>query len=441
MISRDSKAVGSGQAGFTLIELAVALGVTAIVMLGILFLFDFNNKLTRVQSNVADMQQSLRIAQYDMVRMVRMAGRGGLVPAGGLTIADNVPAGTRINGNGTPPVLAGTDILTLRGVFSTPIFQVAFTNPGAFVRTPGTPAEPEPKDAEGGIIELCDKTPAGAEQALDILRGRLSDAEQRLILVSPLDDRFFVVVRLDPEASDPDSTETCKDALGRPTGLTVGFKIERDGAPGDPYRYGPLSPKSNSDAELALKGAAYVGLLEEYRFYVKENYGYVAGAETSGLAPVLCRASFIGANPELCQEISDGVLDLQVALGLDTSNDGDVVENPANPSTDEWFGNSAGEIEDYDLTSPAYLTYSDRVNDSLKSLRISTLVHTRRPDNTYDAEVLDRLEDHDYPPATISTDPSRYIPDYNGDPVNSMVGRKYRRRLLQTIVNLRNLTT
>src|SRR4051812_12639253 len=67
-----------GQGGFTLIEVTVSLIVTVIVLLGVLALFDFSNKLTRVQTNISDMQQSLRVAQSDSVRLIRMAGRGGL---------------------------------------------------------------------------------------------------------------------------------------------------------------------------------------------------------------------------------------------------------------------------------------------------------------------------------------------------------------------------
>src|SRR5215203_7019682 len=137
--SRENRTVRPGQDGFTLIELIVALGVTTIVMLGILFLFDFNNKLTRVQTNVADMQQSLRIAQYDMVRMVRMAGRGGLNALQGIVIDRDVEDGTHLidGDDDSPEVLEGTDVLTLRGVFTTPVYQISYTTPASFQLDPG----------------------------------------------------------------------------------------------------------------------------------------------------------------------------------------------------------------------------------------------------------------------------------------------------------------
>src|SRR5829696_4169142 len=71
----------SAQAGFTLVELLVTLAITVLLMVAVLATFDFNGRIARVQTNVADMQQSLRISQDDLVRMVRMAGRGNLPPS------------------------------------------------------------------------------------------------------------------------------------------------------------------------------------------------------------------------------------------------------------------------------------------------------------------------------------------------------------------------
>src|SRR5580692_5137300 len=97
--SRPEFRLGARERGFTIIEMTIALFVTAEVILAGLALFDFHNKLARVQTQVSDMQQSLRVAQYDLVRMTRMAGRGGF-PAvlqshagvstwGGVTVRNN----------------------------------------------------------------------------------------------------------------------------------------------------------------------------------------------------------------------------------------------------------------------------------------------------------------------------------------------------------------
>src|SRR5436305_5082755 len=120
--------------GFTLVELAVALFVGVEVILATLLLFDFRRELSRLQGDAAGMEQSLRAAQYDMVRLIRQAGRGGL-PAGpspslaggyrgaAIAVRDNVGPEARVAGAASPRVAAGTDVLTVRGVFSTPVYQ------------------------------------------------------------------------------------------------------------------------------------------------------------------------------------------------------------------------------------------------------------------------------------------------------------------------------
>src|SRR5947209_6944295 len=111
------------QRGFTLIEVAVSLLVTIIVLLGVLALFDLSNKLSRVQTNISDMQQSLRAAQTDAIRMIRMAGRGGLplgtLPNGwAVAVRNNVADPSYVGDNTTPQVVPGSDVLTVRGVLS-----------------------------------------------------------------------------------------------------------------------------------------------------------------------------------------------------------------------------------------------------------------------------------------------------------------------------------
>jgi len=407
--NRENRTVRPGQDGFTLIELIVALGVTTIVMLGILFLFDFNNRLTRVQTNVSDMQQSLRIAQYDMVRMVRMAGRGGLNALQGIVIARDVEDGTRLIDGvpDSPEVLEGTDVLTLRGVFTTPVYQIAYTNTASF----HLDEDADPANFTGsGYVDICKLSPSGAEQDLDVLiqTERLRKPEV-LVLVSPLDDRFYVAVELDPNTTS-DTTIDTPTSCPTAEGIRVGFNILNT------YRALSAPP---AQALVAFSKVGYVGFLEEYRFYVREDHS-VAGNLDSDLMPVLSRARFYpgtdnpyGGADDLRQDISDGILDLQISEGFDTNGDGALVENVAEPDTDEWLGNADDE--------PA-------INGRLKALRITTLARTNRMDHDYRAENLTAVEDHPY---TLADD----------DRVNGKQARMYRRRILQTIVNVRNLTS
>ena len=123
------------QGGFSLVELLVALAILVLILVGVLQLFDLHGRIARTQTNVADMQQSLRVSQNEMVKLVRMAGRG-MLPAAHTTLTKpgtdekllpngisvevipNVADGTQMGGNDVVP---GTDVLIIRGVISSPM--------------------------------------------------------------------------------------------------------------------------------------------------------------------------------------------------------------------------------------------------------------------------------------------------------------------------------
>ena len=155
-----------------------------------LALFDFSNKLTRVQTNISDMQQSLRVAQTDAVRMIRMAGRGGL-PVGTLpngcggggratTSADRHPTSATPR---TPEIVPGSDVLTIRGVFSSPIYQLdAEQCRVVHPRLPRRRRRPAPS-------HINDKTPTAIPQDLTAIKDAISKNRrpEALMLVSPQD--------------------------------------------------------------------------------------------------------------------------------------------------------------------------------------------------------------------------------------------------------------
>ena len=60
--------------GFTLVELLVAMGISAVVMAGIYTVYSSQQKSYTVQEQMAAMQQNLRAAIYFMEREIRMAG-------------------------------------------------------------------------------------------------------------------------------------------------------------------------------------------------------------------------------------------------------------------------------------------------------------------------------------------------------------------------------
>lgn len=437
MISRPTararRRAAFAEAGFTLAEMLVTVLLVALVLLAVLALFDMTSRTARTQTHLAEMQQSLRVAQQTVVRAVRMAGRGGLptwdpssaapagrLPAGiALAVDNNVPANTQIGGSASAPVLAGTDVITVRGVFQSPIYQV---NPAsaAFAFDPdpitGTPA---------GTLTLAPTTPTGAPQSLAAIAdaiGRVNSPPESgshpeaLLLVSPLG--AWAVVEMIPGG-------IVSGGGGNVTGVQIAFQA-RDGELSD--EYGAIS-RGGAGFPVDLRTVAYAGLLEEYRFYVREARA-IAGDPTSDLVPELVRARLYPntAVPyqrdaaSLTQVIADNVLDLQAAFGIDLDGDELITENLAedeDPAADEWLFNASGDDPDPGLWNLAG-------GSPLYYLRINTLVRTDRAEPYYTSEALATIEDKDYTQAP-----------YNAQ--NAHGELRYHRRQLRTTIDLRNL--
>jgi len=410
---RVQRAVRGREAGFTLAELTVSLAVTVLLALSILEVFDFNNRLSRVQTHITEMQQSLRSAQYELARQLRMAGRGGLPQSVAIAVRNNVGlAGSQgnilVGVGGSPLVARGTDVIIMRGVVSTSVYQVNYSDSTVFTAP----------DASGrGTLVLTDPGPTGVHQDLTPYQNLLGSGStpavhDALVMVSPTGDAQYAVVEIDPAAS---TVVINRDGAGNVLSgnATLSF-LWTNGVHTDAYK-----TLYNSAGGFPLTRAAAVGILEEYRFYIRDVPA-AAGAVGSASNPTLSMARvFPGSevayrddNDNLHVEIADDIVDLQAALGIDTNGDGVITGAPTPTATDEWL---------YNDPADGVLT------GTLEYIRVSTLARTQRPDSGYNAPPLAPLEDHDYgnPPS----------------PLNAVGGpdRHYRRRVLQTVIDLRNL--
>lgn len=426
---------GRSQAGFSLVEVLLTLAVTVILFLGVLATLDVNSRVTRVQTHVADMQQSLRIAQNDMVRMIRMAGRGGLpaadavaapFPTGlALNVRDNVAAGQLlVAGDNNTLIQEGTDVVSIRGVFATPIYQIDITSQneqrsaGDFQLLPLL--DPNPTT---GLLVVRAITPKGAPQNLQPLRDAItSNTPEALILGSSMDDTIYAVVELLPGASVINADN-----------IQVSFRI-RGSTRADNYR--ALSRGGNFPAEL--RSVAYAGILEQHTYYVRSDRA-IDGDPSSELTPKLSRARLYpgtadahAANAENGRiDLADNILDLQVALGIDSSVSGRTADDANEIGVDDTIVEAAnGTGDDWLLNGTA-----DNGNDAiwrtnppppLFFLRVSTLGRTDRRDPGYQAPLLPaRIENRTYAA---------------NNPFNSRGERMFRRRVLTTLIDLRNLS-
>jgi len=436
-----ARAAGNArEAGFTVAEMTVTLIVVVEIALATLLLFDTSSKLGKAEIQVADMQQALRVGQYEVVRMLRMAGRGELPvtnnPAGvmqanffagtALSLRNNVPAGSAVIAGSSPTdppaaitnprVVAGTDILTVRGVFTTPLYQINYAAAGTFTYFPATGK---------GTVTISSTSPTGVPQPFDSLNapGSWADAlfnqrKETLILVSAIDDTIYGVAQLDLTNSSIAGAPPAKAGQYTPQTATIAFTTVNIGNV-------PLS--ANGVFPANLKSVAYVGILEEYRFYVREVHATPSDLTTE-LNPRLSRARFYAGsdNPwdsdakNTYQDIAGGVMDLQIALGFDLNTDNVVTD--ANNGTDEILFNSP----DDNATSPPWSPLPAQF-PALFYVRVDVLARTNRHDVQYRAPLVTSIEDHVYSPS----------PTNPWDP-NAPNELNMRRRWSQTIVGMRN---
>ena len=149
---------------------------------------DLNANISRVQSDVSDLQQSTRVAQRDMQRLVRMAGRGGLPRAlrgrgrSGRTADDRTIGGEN--------VVDDTDILTIRGAFSSPVFRIDASDPATFQVAGNT-----------ATLQIDDVTKSAFDQPLNALHalydeGTDTTTPEAILLVGSQGDAVYAVVEM-----------------------------------------------------------------------------------------------------------------------------------------------------------------------------------------------------------------------------------------------------
>ncbi len=416
--NRQIRQAGPAQ-GFTLIELLVYMAILGLLFAMFYAIFDVNMKQARVQTNVADMQANLRVARHDISRFARMAGRGGLpvsfspgamLPDGvAVGVDNNVAPGTTV---AAVPVVEGTDILTIRGVLFNPVYQI----------------EADSTQFAAGVLNVNFLNPFGSQQDLTAL----SDAVQQIldtgeneaiVAVSPLGSRLYSPFEISGGATN----DTNYSGEAYPSGVQLNFNWNN--------KYAGLIAGGAQPADM--KSVAYIGVLEEYRYFIRAARA-VPGDDTTALIPRLTRLrfdpgtdnihpSYLNGGQVQPEDIADYILDLQVALGVDSNNDGTLTEGTtdADRRNDEWLFNHSGDILDTPGGDPALWSWNGP-NRPLQFVRVNLLARTNRPDPKHNSPAIDRIEDHDYSEPTVPANQAE------------KEARMHRRRLSQSVVDLRN---
>ena len=406
----------SREAGFTFLELLVTAAIMVSVMTLVLTAVDMNANVTRVQTDVSDLQQSIRVGQRDMQRVVRMAGRGGLQRPVSVVVDQDVMDGTTVGS--MPPdqrdVMPETDILTVRGVFNSPIFRVDTADTATFSVV-----------GEDATLVIDAVTKSAFDQPLDALHDLVAAdstvAPEAILLVGRQGDAVYAVVQLAGIAFSTTVLDIQNQAVSVER-ATLNLKV--GGSTGHVPAYLTLSP--GGIFPPTLTSVLFAAVVEEHRFYVREDFS-IPNDNTSPLSPKLSRARMVPgtdlpyppAADNVAIDIADNIFDLQIALGIDLDNNGivdveDGVGNPLAADSDEWRWNDEGD-------DPADTTWD---GFTLRQVRLSLLGQGAAADRQYVSEALTTFENRDYSELAVPLDPSL---------------RRYRRRTLQSTVDLRNL--
>ncbi len=436
--------------GFSLVELLVGLAVTSILLLAVVGVFDAGSKVARVETQVADMQQSLRASHRQITRIVHMAGRGGLalslpnVPVyqGPALAVRNAAGEAGDNGEiavgfaGSPKAEKGSDILIARGVFSTPVFQVDTLASAFTLLDEDDNQTNDPTQATHGAVVIEGTTTTGIAQDLapldDAIGGGIPEA---LVMMSPMDERLVAVVELDPANSITTTTT--------PGQVTVAFKI-RGGLVYPQYADLYNSGAGDPTLPVGLTSIANIGILEEYRFYVEDVPDPLPGQPTPVQHLSMARmfpgteTPYLGTLANAGIDLADNVLDLQIGLAFDstfedsdpdldpdlngdgvTDEDDMVIYESADGENDDWLFNT---LNDDPLAAPWNGLTTPQ--PELYFVRLSLLARSARRERNHQAEELLGYED---------------VQALRVLEWNSFEQRMYKRRFQQTVIELRNL--
>ncbi len=332
--------------GFSLAEALVGLGLLGLLTIGFLGSLGRLRDVVTTQGDVADASEDLRRVTENLVRRIRAAGAGGLpliasdgrggkvAPA--IDLADNVlgnddPVGVLGGGSwgflGRRRPVEGTDMLRIRGIMTTPRYDISGTD---FDRT--------------GRCLIGSLSPwTGRAQSL-VAPGSPEGRPFLFSLRSPAPGggRDWRVVRVEEGAELSTIGGVRKLILPFDDGPASGF-AELNGAGGTRVR-----------SDDVVSG----GFLDDFVYMVSEN-GF-GGTSLYRLRILRGKTGRI-----VVEEIAPGIRDLQIAVGGDFDGDGRIDDA-------EWFlGRRHPEAPPEDLRG------------RISGIRLSVLARTSRPDRRH----------------------------------------------------------
>ena len=423
--------------GFTLIEALVALFVGTIALLGLYGLVDASNRLTKEQTEVADVQQSARNGLAELSRVIRQSRVGGLYFGNAvLPIANNGVLLTNadvVSYSGLPmtdlsgtahSIRQGTDVIEVRGVISGDKYILddgdvtcnpSCDSPGAqiTVTIPATASLGRVNFPVNGTPSLAGKT---RPFYFSVLEG-----ENQQVTVNGL--TYLVPIYV---AGLVDTTGTWYTK----TASTFTFTMtQNDGA---------RKLHATSTLPPTLAKSISGGAIDIVRFFVDDRGDAHPSLAEAGWDPQTGRWDV--------QTLIEDVEDFQIAYGVDgipcptnaACYDGGVspvAVDTTGVNKDEWVGNVATEVETtlpiaatdanhsgVDAFIDTAVASGQRAVPALHSVWISLVVKATDPDLVFNGPGARGIK----------------ILDSTASSFSATTGRPYRRRSLSLAVSLRN---
>ena len=415
----SASAPASRESGFTLIEMIVVTLLLAIAMLGLLAVFDASARINKNENDVADAQGAVRYGVYQMTRVIRMAGSGGLFVSQAVLnkndqglpgIAPSTTTYNNVNGvtftdDAGNQVRArnGTDMIEIRGVILSPL--VAFDLQGGCNGCTGSQSlNVLPLIGDTIIGEHVNNDAANRPQFAAI------DAHGSASAVNPM----FVLVAdgntdLHTGCSEatPGGVEQYPQPLYNVGVIVAQTTLGTSGTFGPVDFGGTLGPRFNSEMPSLnspqpaqpIAKLRRAGIMDDIVFFIALKSDT---DDPQHLHPYLAQATRRGDH-FIIENLADDVEDMQVAYGIDKNADGAVTRTTGvsgsdidpNFSTqaggDEWFPNVTGETPpvdtEFQVSSPFDPSHSGippaRHCPTLHGVMVSLLAKARDSDPTY----------------------------------------------------------
>ncbi len=369
--------------GFTLVEMIVVTLLLLIAMVGLLAVFDASARINKNETDVADAQGAVRYGVYQMTRVIRMAGAGGLYvtqavlnhndrslpginPSGNFSY-DNVGGGVSVadvNTNGNIPVRPGTDMIEIRGVILSPL--IGFdqqTGCNGCTGSQSLAVLPIVGDPLIGQHVNDDASNRPQFAAIDAYTAGASGTRPMYVIVEDGNTDLHAGCS-DPTPGGVTRYPQPSYNVGEITAQTQLVSTNTFG-PVDfggtrPPRFNVELPSSSSgQSATVIEKVRRAGILDDIVFFIALD----PTNDPQGLHPYLAQGVRRGDKFDVTR-LADDVEDMQVAYGIDTNGDNavnrgntgcaaDPVADP-DPATsilancDEWLPNVTGETAPVD---------------------------------------------------------------------------------------------